>query len=93
MNDLIIDRILARPGHGLDGESVKILRRMATYFDRASLKIVWDDGAPGAALVLHLSDDAVRYRLSIAEMRELWEGMRQGRAVDWVNLPQIDRPA
>jgi hypothetical protein len=93
MNDLIVDRILARPDHGLDGDAVKILRRMATYFDRASLKIVWDDGAPGSALVLHLSDDAVRYRLSIAEMRALWEGMRQGHSVDWLNLPQIDRPS
>lgn len=91
MNDYAVRRILARPGHGLDQAAAEALTRMAAYLDRNSLKIVWDDGAPGDALTIHVSDDAVRYALTIADLRALWTGMRAGRPVDWSALRQVPR--
>ena len=91
MNDFAVQRILSRPGHGLDAQAIEALTRMATYLDRSSLKIVWDDGAPGDALTIHVSDDAVRYALTVAELRALWNGMKAGRPVDWATLRVIAR--
>jgi hypothetical protein len=89
MNAFAVDRILARPGHGLDPGQQAVLRRMADYLDRNSLRIVWDDGAAGAALELHVSNDAERIALSMAELTSLWEGMRVGRPVDWASLRRV----
>lgn len=89
MNERILAKILARPDHGLADADVASLRRMVTYLDRSSLRIVWDDGAPGRELVLHLSDDAVRYRLTVAELVAVWEGLRAGHAIDWSQLPAV----
>lgn len=89
MNGFAVDRILARPGHGLDPAQQQALRRMADYLDRNSLRIVWDDGAPGAALELHVSNDAERIALTVAELVGLWDGMRAGRAVDWSALRRV----
>ncbi len=72
-------------------DDAAVLRRMADYLDRNSLKIVWDDGARGAALEIHVSDDAVRYALTVAEMRQLWQGLRSGSAVDWSALRRVPR--
>jgi hypothetical protein len=91
MNGFAVERILARPAHGLSADDAEILRRMADYLDRNSLKIVWDDGAPGAALAVHVSDDAVRYVLTVDEMRALWTGLKAGRAVDWSSLRRVPR--
>ena len=91
MNEFAVRRILARPGHGLDAEAAEALARMATYLDRSSLKIVWDDGGAGDALTIHVSDDAVRYALTVAELRALWAGMKAGRPVDWSTLREIPR--
>lgn len=91
MNEAIIDRLLARPDHGISPEDQAILRRMAAYFDKASLKLVWDDGVPGRALVLHWSDDAVRYRLSLAEIIAMWARLRAGQRLDWTALPRVER--
>ena len=87
MNEAILDRILARGEHGLQPEEVDALRRIVTYFDRSSLRIVWDDGAPGQSLRLHLSDDAVRYVLSVAELIALWHALRAGQPIVWASLP------
>jgi hypothetical protein len=89
MNGFAVDRILARPSHGLDPAQQQVLRRMADYLDRNSLRIVWDDGGQGAALEIHVSNDAVRFALTVAEMVQLWEGMRAGRAVEWTTLRKV----
>jgi hypothetical protein len=89
MNAFAVDRILARPGHGLDSGQQAMLRRMADYLDRNSLRIVWDDGGVGAALELHVSNDAERIAVTIGELAALWEGMRAGRPVDWVALRRV----
>jgi len=91
MNDFPVQRILSRPDHELDAGAIEALSRMATYLDRSSLKIVWDDGAPGDALTIHVSDDAIRYALTIAELRALWNGMKAGRPVDWSSLRLVPR--
>ena len=91
MNGFAIERILARSSHGLDAAQQVVLRRMADYLDRNSLRIVWDDGAPGATLELHVSNDAERFAVTIAELTTLWEGMRAGRAVDWSALRRVKR--
>jgi hypothetical protein len=91
MNGFAIERILARPGHGLDAAQQLALRRMADYLDRNSLRIVWDDGGCGAALEIHVSNDAERLALTVAELQALWEGMRNGKAVDWASLRRVER--
>lgn len=89
MNERILANILARPDHGLSAADATILRKMVVYLDRSSLRIVWDDGAQGRDLVLHLSDDAVRYCLSVGELITLWEHMRAGQPIDWTTLPTV----
>lgn len=89
MNERILATILARPDHGLTAADAAILRKMVTYLDRSSLRIVWDDGAPGRDLVLHLSDDAVRYCLSVGELITLWEQMRAGQPIVWSTLATV----
>ncbi len=91
MNGFAVERILARPAHGLSTGDAEILRRMADYLDRNSLKIVWDDGASGDALEIHVSDDAVRYALTIRDLRVLWSALRAGCPVDWSSLRQVPR--
>ena len=91
MNEFAVHRILDRPGHGLDAQAIEALTSMATYLDRSSLKIVWDDGVPGDALTIHVSDDAVRYALTISELGALWAGMKAGRPVDWASLRVVPR--
>ncbi len=87
MNEAILERILARGEHGLQPDEIDALRRIVTYFDRSSLRIVWDDGAAGKSLYLHLSDDAVRYVLSVGELISLWHALRAGQPIVWQNLP------
>lgn len=89
MNGFAVDRILSRPGHGLDPAQQQALRRMADYLDRNSLRIVWDDGGSGASLEIHVSNDAERFSLTVAELAQLWEGMRAGRAVEWSTLRKV----
>jgi len=89
MNDFAVERILARPSHGLDVAQQLLLRRMANYLDRNSLRIVWDNAVSGSALEIHVSNDAERFALTIGEMALLWEGMRAGRGVDWGNMRRI----
>ena len=91
MNEFAVQRILARADHGLDPLAAEALTRMATYLDRSSLKIVWDDGGRGDALTIHVSDDAVRYALTVAELRALWLGMKAGTPVDWSTLRRVAR--
>ncbi len=91
MNGFAVERILARPEHGLSAADAEVLRRMADYLDRNSLKIVWDDGAPGESLELHVSDDAIRCAVTIRELRDLWSGLRAGRPVDWSALRRVAR--
>lgn len=93
MNDWIINRIVARPNHGIEPDDVAVLRKMGTYWDRASLKIVWDNGATGRDLVMHISDDAVRYEVTLAEMIAGYERMRGGVALDWATLRRVPRPS
>jgi len=91
MNEFAVASILSRPAHGLDADAITALTRMASYLDRCSLKIVWDDGTPGDTLTLHVSDDAIRYAVTVAELRALWAGMRAGRPVDWGTLRLVAR--
>ena len=91
MNGFAVERILARPTHGLDAAQQQILRRMADFLDRNSLRIVWDNAGSGSALEIQVSNDAERFALTIGEMVRLWEGMRAGRAVDWGMLRRITK--
>jgi hypothetical protein len=86
MNEVTVERILARAGHGIGADDQHLLRSMASYLDRNSLKIVGDNGAPGDALELRISNDAERFVVSLPEMRVLWKGLRRGEAVDWSRL-------
>jgi hypothetical protein len=90
MNGLVIDRILARQQHGLDAGQQAVLRRMADYLDRNSLRVVWDNGLPGPGLEIHVSNDAERFAVTVAELGSLWEGLRAGRAVDWASLRRVE---
>jgi len=90
VNETVVARILARPGHGLDAEAQRALRRMADYFDRASLLIRRDDGAPGDRLELVLSDAAVTYAVTVGELRSLLRSMSGGEALDWTRLRRVD---
>ncbi len=86
VNEAIVARILARPDHGIDAGGQRALRRMADYFDRSSLIIRRDDGAPGDRLELVLSDGAVAYAVTVAELRALHAAFRQGERLDWRSL-------
>ena len=92
MNERIVERILSRVGHGIGDQDAVILRRMADYFDRASLRISADDGAPGDELELVFTDDANRYAVTLAELRELYHGLRRGETVDWSRLRSARTP-
>lgn len=89
MNRFAADRIVARAA--LAEDDAQLLRRMADWLDRNSLRIVWDNGCVGEALELHVSDDAVRYALTLAELRALLATMRCGQAVDWSRLRSVPR--
>ncbi len=65
-----------------------ILERMLRYFDRSSLWLARAEGS-GEDLVLYLANEAERFRLPLATLRALYQGMKQGRAVDWDNLERI----
>ena len=91
MNGFAVEQILGRPTHGLDPLQQQALRRMADYLDRSSLRIVWDDGGSGAALEIHVSNDAERFALTVGELVGLWEGLRAGRAVQWGRLRRVER--
>ncbi len=86
MNEAIVARILARPDHGIDAAGQVALRRMADYFDRSSLIIRRDDGAPGDRLELVLSDAAVAYAVTVGELRDLHAACKRGEALDWRRL-------
>jgi hypothetical protein len=92
MNDAIIDRICARHNHGISTEDEVVFRRMASYLDRSSLKIVWDDGAQGRALRIHCSDDALRYEFTLAELINLWADLRMGKPINWSSLREVPKP-
>jgi len=89
MNGFAVEQILARPSHGLDAGQQHVLRRMADFLDRNSLRIVWDNAGSGSTLEMHVSNDAERFSLTIEDMVQLWEGMRGGRAVDWSSLRHV----
>lgn len=86
-----MQRILARPGHGLPAADADLLRRMADWLDRNNLKIVTDNGAAGDGLEIVASDDVERFAFTVAELRALWTGMKAGRRVDWSALRRVPR--
>jgi len=91
MNGFAVERILARPTHGLNAVQQQILRRMADFLDRNSLRIVWDNAGSGSALEIQVSNDAERFALTMDELAELWVGMRHGRSVEWSRLRRVER--
>lgn len=91
MKGFAVTRILARPLHGLDPLQQQALERMADYFERSSLRIVWDGGGRGASLEIHVSNDAERFALTVGELVGLWEGLRAGRPVAWDRLRRVER--
>ena len=92
MNERVVARILARVGHGIGDDDAAILARMGDHFDRASLRIASDNGAPGDDLELVFTDDADRYAVTLAELRELYRGLRRGQPVVWTSLRRAPPP-
>lgn len=73
---------------GVDRDDLVMLRHMLTYFDRNSLWPARWEGS-GGTLVFELANDSERFRLPLAQMRELYAGIRSGRPVDWARLERV----
>jgi hypothetical protein len=86
VNEFAVRAILKRSKNGLCMDDQRMLESMAAYLDRNSLKIVGDNGGCGDGLEVRVSNDAERFLLTLPELRELWLGLKNGRAVDWSTL-------
>lgn len=84
MNEKILDLFFARPDLPLAEEDRELLRKFFLYLDRNSLWLRFYE--PGADPVFIVSDDTMRYRFPLSQIRELWHGMKQGRPIVWESL-------
>ncbi len=81
MNEKILELFLERPDLQLAEEDCELLRRFFMYLDRNSLWLRFYE--PGDDPVFLVSDDTIRYRFPLSEIRKLWDGLKQGKAIVW----------
>lgn len=85
MNEKILELFLSRPDLQLGEEDHILLYRFFTYLDRNSLWLRFYE--PGEDPVFLVSDDTMRYRLPLSQIRTMWSELKQGRSINWQEMP------
>lgn len=85
MNEKILELFLSRPDLQLGEEDQLLLQKFFTYLDRNSLWLRFYE--PGENPVFLVSDDTMRYRLSLSQIRTMWTELKSGKAIVWEELP------
>ena len=87
MSDQAFAQMLAQLRPLISAEELTAVEKMLIYFGRASL---WPSKCIEASaeepLTLLMASETERYRITVPEMVALFDGLRQGQAVDWEQL-------
>ena len=85
MNDRLLEIISLRPDFSVSPEDKKFLDFFVEYLDHGSLFL--SGFTPGENPAFTFTNDAQRYRFDMAQIRGHVQSLKQGRAMDWDNMP------
>ncbi|HYF03980.1 MAG TPA: hypothetical protein VEC36_11420 [Patescibacteria group bacterium] len=85
MNERIFDIFLERGELKLTPEDITLLKKFFHYLDVNSLFLRSYEIA--AEPIFIISDDAIRYRFTLSEIKNMWDSMKGGNRIEWEKLP------
>ena len=87
MNDRLLEILTQRPDFNITGEDKKVLDFFVEYLDHGSLFL--NGFEPGNDPVFSFTNDAQHYRFRMSEIREHVRNMKQGKPMEWENIPSV----
>ena len=85
MNERIFDIFLERGELKLTPEDITLLKKFFHYLDVNSLFLRSYEIA--SEPIFFISDDAIRYKFSLSEIKTIWDSLKAGNRIEWETLP------
>lgn len=85
MNERIFDIFLERGELKLTPDDITLLKKFFHYLDVNSLFL--RSYEIGDEPIFVISDDAIRYKFSLSEVKAMWLSLKSGKHIDWEKLP------
>ena len=85
MNKQLVDKWIEE--FDLDADQAKLLERFSVLMDRNSLWLM-DGQSSGGDIEFIYTDEAIHYKFSLDDMKELMDALDAGESLDWKEIDE-----